>query len=166
MALCKSLGIKKLPTVHIYQKGKGQLDAFPCGPKKFAMLVERLEHHLSNTSAVVSTDTARSGSADATQQQQQQQHPSEEQPSDNQSEILAALKRAQEILAENKHTNDSRDIDNNNNNHRVQVDSESNKNHDSMEAEMAAIFEELMIEERGRSSDSKSKKKWWKYIMP
>ena len=43
--MCRSLGIKRLPTVHFYQKGE-KLDGFPCGPSKFPMLQERIEQYL------------------------------------------------------------------------------------------------------------------------
>mmetsp|Transcript_12136 Transcript_12136/g.16948 ORF Transcript_12136/g.16948 Transcript_12136/m.16948 type:complete len:269 (-) Transcript_12136:276-1082(-) len=43
--LCKSLGIKKLPTVHFYKQPHGKLTGFPCGPKKFDLLVETLEEY-------------------------------------------------------------------------------------------------------------------------
>lgn len=44
--MCKGLGIKRLPTVHMYQKGIGRLEGFPCGPKKFALLLAKLEYHI------------------------------------------------------------------------------------------------------------------------
>lgn len=39
--LCKSLGIKKLPSVHFYSKGK-LVEGFPCGPRKIGTLLEKL----------------------------------------------------------------------------------------------------------------------------
>lgn len=42
--LCKSLGIKKVPSVHFYSSGK-KVDGFPCGPKKLPMLLEKLSHY-------------------------------------------------------------------------------------------------------------------------
>ena len=42
--MCKSLGIKKLPTVFIYSRGQ-LVDNFPCGPKKMPLLLEKLEHY-------------------------------------------------------------------------------------------------------------------------
>ena len=44
--LCKSLGIKKVPSVHFYSMGK-KVDGFPCGPKKIPMLMEKLSHYRS-----------------------------------------------------------------------------------------------------------------------
>jgi len=46
MVMCRKLGIKRLPTIHMYQKDKGKIDAFCCGPKKFPMLLERLKRHM------------------------------------------------------------------------------------------------------------------------
>lgn len=43
--LCRSLGIKRLPTVHFYHRGH-QLDAFPCGPAKFPMLLDKVQIYL------------------------------------------------------------------------------------------------------------------------
>ena len=40
--MCKSFGIKKLPSVFIYSQGS-LIDSFPCGPKKIPMLLEKLE---------------------------------------------------------------------------------------------------------------------------
>lgn len=48
--LCKSLGIKKLPSVHFYSKGK-LIEGFPCGPRKIGMLLEKLERYQSMTPA-------------------------------------------------------------------------------------------------------------------
>ena len=47
--MCKSFGIKKLPSVFIYSQGS-LIDSFPCGPKKIPMLLEKLElyHNMSN----------------------------------------------------------------------------------------------------------------------
>ena len=42
--LCKSLGIKKLPSVHFYSRGK-LVDGFPCAPNKIGMLLNRLEDY-------------------------------------------------------------------------------------------------------------------------
>jgi hypothetical protein len=42
--LCRSLGIKKLPNVHIYKGTElGRITGFPCGPSKFATLEDTLE---------------------------------------------------------------------------------------------------------------------------
>ena len=46
MDICRKLGIKRLPTVQMYQKRKGLLQGFACGPKKFPLLLERLEYNL------------------------------------------------------------------------------------------------------------------------
>jgi hypothetical protein len=41
--LCRSLGVKKLPSVHFYSEGM-LVDGFPCGPNKIGMLLEKLMH--------------------------------------------------------------------------------------------------------------------------
>ncbi|KAI2502236.1 thioredoxin [Fragilaria crotonensis] len=42
--LCRSLGIKKLPNVHIYKGTElGRITGFPCGPSKFGMLEDTLQ---------------------------------------------------------------------------------------------------------------------------
>ncbi|KAJ8906500.1 hypothetical protein NDN08_002993 [Rhodosorus marinus] len=42
--LCRSLGIKAMPTFHLYYEGE-KIDDFSCGPKRFPELVERLESY-------------------------------------------------------------------------------------------------------------------------
>mmetsp|Transcript_33626 Transcript_33626/g.132558 ORF Transcript_33626/g.132558 Transcript_33626/m.132558 type:complete len:163 (-) Transcript_33626:391-879(-) len=42
--LCRSLGIKAMPTFHIYHDGV-KIDDFSCGPKRFPELVNRLESY-------------------------------------------------------------------------------------------------------------------------
>jgi len=44
--LCKSLGVKKVPSIFFYYRGK-KLDGFPCGPKKIAHTLERLNYYRS-----------------------------------------------------------------------------------------------------------------------
>ena len=44
--LCKSLGIKKLPSVHFYSQGT-KVDGFACGPKKLKHMIERLQYYRS-----------------------------------------------------------------------------------------------------------------------
>jgi len=39
--LCKSLGIKRLPTMHFHKFGE-KIDGFPCGPSKFHILLDTL----------------------------------------------------------------------------------------------------------------------------
>lgn len=39
---CQELGITKLPTVNIYANGE-KIDGFPCGPKKYGLLLEKLD---------------------------------------------------------------------------------------------------------------------------
>jgi thioredoxin-like negative regulator of GroEL len=46
--LCKSLGVKKLPTIFFYSQGQ-KVDGFACGPKKVPMLLEKLEAYGSMT---------------------------------------------------------------------------------------------------------------------
>jgi hypothetical protein len=41
---CRSLGIKKLPNIHIYKvPSPGWITGFPCGPSKFTILEETLD---------------------------------------------------------------------------------------------------------------------------
>jgi len=40
--MCKSLGIKVLPYVEVYQGEQGKLDAMSCGPSKVPLLKEKL----------------------------------------------------------------------------------------------------------------------------
>ncbi|CAJ1937179.1 unnamed protein product [Cylindrotheca closterium] len=47
--LCKSLGVKKVPSIFFYFKGN-KLDGFPCGPKRIAHTLERLNHYRSLSS--------------------------------------------------------------------------------------------------------------------
>jgi thioredoxin-like negative regulator of GroEL len=42
---CQELGITKLPTVNIYSNGR-KVDGFPCGPKKYSLLLEKLDTYL------------------------------------------------------------------------------------------------------------------------
>ena len=53
--LCKSLNIKRLPTVHFYQRGK-KVAGFPCGPAKFALVQETIERHLLSGSQKTQSD--------------------------------------------------------------------------------------------------------------
>ena len=43
--LCRSLGVKRLPNVHIYKGAVGLVTAFPCGPNKFQLLEEKLANY-------------------------------------------------------------------------------------------------------------------------
>jgi thiol-disulfide isomerase/thioredoxin len=47
--LCCTLGIKKLPNVHLYKGDLGRITGFPCGPSKFSLLEETLERFLTMT---------------------------------------------------------------------------------------------------------------------
>ena len=49
--LCRSLGIKRLPNVHIYKGAVGLVSAFPCGPNKFPLLQEKLDSYQKMTDA-------------------------------------------------------------------------------------------------------------------
>ncbi len=44
--LCKSLKVRKLPTVHIYQKGKGKLVDMTCRPSQFQNVIDELNRLL------------------------------------------------------------------------------------------------------------------------
>lgn len=46
-ALCRALGIKRLPYIHIYKSPVGRITDFSCGPSKFPMLEEKLATYLS-----------------------------------------------------------------------------------------------------------------------
>jgi hypothetical protein len=54
--LCRSLGIKRLPNVHIYKGAVGLVTAFPCGPNKFPILMEKLERYRTMTDAELSNE--------------------------------------------------------------------------------------------------------------
>lgn len=41
--LCKSLQVKKVPSIFFYYSGR-KIDGFPCGPKKIAHTLERLSY--------------------------------------------------------------------------------------------------------------------------
>lgn len=45
--LCKSLGITKLPAVHIYSSKGRLVDAFRCGPNKLSMFLDKLDNYMS-----------------------------------------------------------------------------------------------------------------------
>lgn len=45
-ALIKSLGIKKLPYIHMYKGSKGKLCDFVCGPASFQVLVNKMNQYL------------------------------------------------------------------------------------------------------------------------
>jgi thiol-disulfide isomerase/thioredoxin len=47
--LCRTLGIKKLPNVHLYKGDLGRITGFPCGPSKFSLLEETLGRFLTMT---------------------------------------------------------------------------------------------------------------------
>lgn len=44
--LCKSLKIKKLPTVHYYKRGVGKLSELTCKPSQFQLVVDKMNHLL------------------------------------------------------------------------------------------------------------------------
>ena len=44
--LCRSLGVKKVPSIFFYYNGK-KLDGFPCGPKRIAHTLDRLNYYRS-----------------------------------------------------------------------------------------------------------------------
>ena len=48
--LCKRLGVTKLPSVHFYSKRR-LVEGFPCGPRKIAMLLEKLLRYRSMTAS-------------------------------------------------------------------------------------------------------------------
>lgn len=46
LKLCRSLGIKRLPYVYIYRGDEGLLCDFACGPKKFPVLIDKVNEYL------------------------------------------------------------------------------------------------------------------------
>eukprot|EP00591_Stephanopyxis_turris_P009055 CAMPEP_0195517964 /NCGR_PEP_ID=MMETSP0794_2-20130614/11847_1 /TAXON_ID=515487 /ORGANISM="Stephanopyxis turris, Strain CCMP 815" /LENGTH=178 /DNA_ID=CAMNT_0040646851 /DNA_START=351 /DNA_END=887 /DNA_ORIENTATION=- len=44
--LCRTLGVKRLPYIHMYRGAEGLLEDFACGPKKFPMLEEKIDEKL------------------------------------------------------------------------------------------------------------------------
>jgi thioredoxin-like negative regulator of GroEL len=44
--LCRTLGIKKLPNVHLYKGTVGRVAGFPCGPNKFPILQDNIDRFL------------------------------------------------------------------------------------------------------------------------
>jgi len=46
LKLCRSLGIKRLPYIYIYRGDEGHLCDFSCGPKKFPVLVDKVNEYL------------------------------------------------------------------------------------------------------------------------
>jgi thioredoxin-like negative regulator of GroEL len=51
MALCRALQIRKLPTIHLYRRGR-KLAGFPCGPAKFRLLQDTIDYYVSRVAAV------------------------------------------------------------------------------------------------------------------
>jgi hypothetical protein len=51
--LCKSLGVTKLPAVHIYSSKGKLVDAFRCGPKKLPVLLDKLDLYMSMSPAEI-----------------------------------------------------------------------------------------------------------------
>lgn len=47
LALCRAMGIKRLPYIHIYKSPVGRISDFSCGPSKFPMLEEKVASYLS-----------------------------------------------------------------------------------------------------------------------
>ena len=47
--LCRTLGIKKLPNVHLYKGPLGRITGFPCGPSKFGLLEDTVTRFLTMT---------------------------------------------------------------------------------------------------------------------
>lgn len=44
--MCKSFGIKRLPSIHIYKGKAGKVEDFVCGPSKFHLLVDKLNEYV------------------------------------------------------------------------------------------------------------------------
>ena len=44
--MCKSFGIKRLPYIHIYKGKAGKLEDFVCGPKKFNLLIDKVNEYV------------------------------------------------------------------------------------------------------------------------
>eukprot|EP00978_Attheya_sp_CCMP212_P004350 scaffold9496_cov40-Attheya_sp.AAC.2 len=44
--LCRTLGVHKLPYIHIYSGSKGRVADFACGPKNFPLVIEKMNKFL------------------------------------------------------------------------------------------------------------------------
>lgn len=83
---CKSLGVEKLPSVYFYSKNQ-KVDAFPCGPKKLPLLLEKLASYGSMSPAELAFEAEMNRGARLansvleTLQQEKKKAPSDE-PSD------------------------------------------------------------------------------------
>lgn len=50
--LCKSLKVRKLPTIHMYRRGKGKIADMVCKPSQFHLVVDEMNRLLEDESAV------------------------------------------------------------------------------------------------------------------
>jgi len=50
--LCRSLGVKRLPYIHMYRGSEGLLNEFACGPKHFHLVCEALIDYLKDNSKI------------------------------------------------------------------------------------------------------------------
>jgi len=62
--LCRTLGIKRLPSVHLHKGAVGQLAGFPCGPAKFPSLENTLESFLGKSDEELELDKKLEESSD------------------------------------------------------------------------------------------------------
>eukprot|EP00591_Stephanopyxis_turris_P001892 CAMPEP_0195522646 /NCGR_PEP_ID=MMETSP0794_2-20130614/21007_1 /TAXON_ID=515487 /ORGANISM="Stephanopyxis turris, Strain CCMP 815" /LENGTH=213 /DNA_ID=CAMNT_0040652449 /DNA_START=203 /DNA_END=844 /DNA_ORIENTATION=- len=47
--LCRTLGVERIPAIHMYRKGEGKLCGFVCEPKDFKTVLDKIEHFLERT---------------------------------------------------------------------------------------------------------------------
>jgi len=55
--LCKTLKVKKLPTVHYYKEGEGKLSELTCKPSQFQLVVDEMNRLLDENDSDVIDDT-------------------------------------------------------------------------------------------------------------
>lgn len=73
--LCRTLGVHKLPYIHIYSGSKGRVADFACGPKNFPLVIEKMNKFLDKEMTHFDkTMEAGSALADAIATELQDQH--------------------------------------------------------------------------------------------
>ena len=64
--LCKTLKVKKLPTVHMHRKGSGRIADICCKPSQFQIVVDEVQRLLEGAPAQSATDVSLETKRDAT----------------------------------------------------------------------------------------------------
>lgn len=59
--LCKSLKVRRLPTVHMYRKGKGKIADMTCKPSEFHFVVDEMHRLLDDSGGVESSPEMEAG---------------------------------------------------------------------------------------------------------